>query len=428
MRLRKNTVKWLVFAFCYLLIIWRIIFVPLYDSKGGRNFLRGDEFSEKNTHSALRYFKENGFSGTYWLPVFNYDEIQAGIPKLVYTHYPALPDILAGFYAEILNTTNPQIIRIFPLLLSVGWFLFIFYMLGKMLPDKRAAFLSACIIVLSNYFIAWADNLHKHMYEEALKWIFVFGLFRYFESGRKNTFLLAGLCILYIISANISFEPILFLAVITVGFTWTYTKRILTKETIFLGLAAVVGFGLHLWQNTLHFGTLEIALKDLTNSAVMRTVGDTSSHLNELKRTLHWQDYVLIPFHWLNRIERFFLIPGWAMLYLSYLGLRKLKQENLKLYQIAITILVAGLIWSFAMAQHFLVHNFTTRNVGLFYGFIAGYGIFAYIEVLKNASQYKLKFQQVLHVLFIGYIATMAISQQIWDLYLKYGFLYPFLY
>ncbi|MGZ5303035.1 MAG: hypothetical protein ACXWDO_02885 [Bacteroidia bacterium] len=233
--------------------------MSLYESKGGRNFIRGDEFSEKNTHSALRYFKENGFSETYWLPVFNYDEIKAGIPKLVYTHYPALPDILAGVYAEILNTTDPQIIRIFPLLLSVGWFFFIFYMLGKMLPDKRAAFLSACIIVLSNYFIAWADNLHKHMYEEALKWIFVFGLFRYFESGRKNSFLLFGLSVLYIIAANISFETIPFLAVITIGFSLIYKKHFLTRETIILGFAAVIGFGLHLWQNTLSFGTFNAA-------------------------------------------------------------------------------------------------------------------------------------------------------------------------
>ncbi|MGZ5303036.1 MAG: hypothetical protein ACXWDO_02890 [Bacteroidia bacterium] len=160
----------------------------------------------------------------------------------------------------------------------------------------------------------------------------------------------------------------------------------------------------------------------------MRTVGDTSSSLNELHRALTWQDYVLIPFHWLNRIERFFLIPGWAMLLFSVLGLRKLKHEDRKLYQIAITILVAGLIWSFAMAQHFLVHNFTTRNIGLFYGFIAGFGIYAYIPLVKNAWQNKKRLQQVLHVLFIGYIVTMAISQQVWDLYLKYGFLYPFLH
>jgi hypothetical protein len=185
---------------------------------------------------------------------------------------------------------------------------------------------------------------------------------------------------------------------------------------------------LHLWQNTLHFGTLSAALKDITDSAVMRTVGDATSNMNELKREVDWQDYLLMPFHWLNRIERFFLISGWAMLFLSFLGLRKLKHENKKLFQIAITILVAGLIWSLVMSKHFLVHIFTTRNIGLFYGFIVGYGIYAYIPLLKNAWQNKIRLQQVLHVLFIGYVAAMALSQQVWDLYLKYGFLYPLLY
>jgi hypothetical protein len=426
LRLSRRNIKLLVFVFAYFLIVWRIFFVPLYNSEGGRNFIRGDEYSEKNTHSALRYFYEYGFSGTKWLPVFNYDDFKKGAKLDVYTHYPALPDILAGVYAKVLNTTEPQWIRLFPLLISVGWFFLIFQMLKSMLPDKKAAFLSACILVLSNYFLAWADNLHKHMYEELLKWLFVYGLFLYYENGRKNKWLLAGLALVYIIAANISMEPILFLAVVVIGFSVIYTRRLFTPETIALGLASVVGFGLHFWQNILYFGSFQAALNDMTNAAVMRTVGNADK-TNELQRTLGITDFLQIPFKWLNRLERYFLIPGWALLVLGYLGMRKMKAENIRTFQVAIVLLIAGIIWSLAMSQHFMVHIFTTRNIGLFYGCIVGYGVVAYLPLVKKAWLEKNRLQQTFHVLFIGYIFVMAASQQIWDIYIKYGFGYPWL-
>ena len=79
------------------------------------------------------------------------------------------------------------------------------------------------------------------------------------------------------------------------------------------------------------------------------------------------------------------------------------------------------------MSQHFMVHIFTTRNIGLFYGFIVGYGIVAYLPLVKQAWEQKNRLHQAFHVLFIGYILVMAASQQIWDIYIKYGFGYPWL-
>ncbi|MBK0402907.1 hypothetical protein I5M27_07905 [Adhaeribacter sp. BT258] len=426
MRLSPKVIKLILFIFCFSLIGWRIIFVPLYNSEGGRNFIRGDHFSEINTHSALQYFYDHGFNVSKWLPVHNYESGKADTQYDIYTHYPALPDILAGFYAKILDTTNPQWLRIFPMLISVGWFFLIFHMLSRMLPDKKAAFLSAAIIVLSNYFLAWADNLHKHMYEEVLKWLFVYGLYLYYQRNRP-VWLLGVLCLVYIAAANVSMEPILFLAVVVVGFSIIYSRNIFTRETIVLGLAAVAGFGLHFYQNILLFGSFQAALKDMTDAVALRTVGQAADTHNELKRTLNWQDYAIIPLKWLNRIERYFLIPGFALLLLSYLGLRKLKVEDKQMFRIVLVLLLAGLSWSVAMSQHFLVHVFTTRNIGLFYGFIVGYGLVAYWPLLQKAWQEKNRLHQGFHVLFIGYVAFMALSQQVWDLYIKYGFGYTWL-
>lgn len=124
----------------------------------------------------------------------------------------------------------------------------------------------------------------------------------------------------------------------------------------------------------------------------------------------------------LNRVERYFLIPGWAILVLGYLGMRLLKKESLKAYRIGLVLLVASLIWALVMPQHFIVHTFTTKQVGLFYGFIVGYGLWAYWLYCREAFRKRKWPLMVMHTLFIGYILVMFLSQQVWQMYVKYGF------
>ena len=76
--------------------------------------------------------------------------------------------------------------HIFPLLLGMIWFFLIFKILETLLPDKKQALIGGAILVLSNYFIAWADNLHKHTLEELLKWLYVYCIYRYYNDAESN--------------------------------------------------------------------------------------------------------------------------------------------------------------------------------------------------------------------------------------------------
>ena len=411
------------FIFCFSLIIIRVINVPLFNSGKARDSIHGDAYSDINTYSALQYFYDFGFTKSCFLPMHGYqnDSTKAG-DAYVYTHYPALPDILAGVYAKLLNTKNDQWIRIFPVMLSIAFFFFIFHFFKTILPDKKAAFIGALMVVLSNYFIFWADNLHKHLYEEFLKWLYVYFLFLYYKDEQKNKLLIALCGFLFILATNVSFEPVTYIAVVTVGMSWVYSKKIFCWENFFLGAMPIIGFAIHFYQNILYFGSIDIAIADMTSAATMRTVGNASAH-NELKRNLVFTDYLSIPLVWLQRIERFFLIPGPAFFLFTYLGLKEIKKTDRKLFGLGIVLLIATISWNFAMTQHSLVHSFTTRHLGIFFGFVVGYGLLKYFDILKTDWKESILYKKIIHVIFISYIVIMLASQQLWD-YVRYGWFY----
>ncbi|HSZ24529.1 MAG TPA: hypothetical protein VK766_02365 [Cytophagaceae bacterium] len=418
----KKNILIAAFIFSFSIVIIRIISVPLLNSGKARDSIHGDSYSDINTYSAMRYFYDFGFGKSYLLPVHGYKGDGNSANMGAYTHYPALPDILAGSYARILHTTDTRWVRIFPLLISIGFFFFIVHFFQTLLPDKNAAFIGALVLVLSNYFIFWADNLHKHLYEEILKWVYVYLLFLYYREDRKNKWLIVLCSLIFILVTNISFEPVTYLAIVTVGMSWIYKRNIFTFETILLGFAPVIGFGLHFYQNILYFGSVDLALADMTHAAALRTTGIESVQ-NEMKRNLTFLDYISIPYYWSFRIERLFLIPGPAFFFFAYLGLKEIRKVNQQLFGLGIVLLIASLSWNIFMTQHWLVHTFTTKHLGLFYGFVIGYGLLSYYDLVKKDWASNVVFKKILHVIFIGYILVMALSQQLFD-YFRYGFFY----
>lgn len=61
-----------IFVFVFLLVVWRILNIDLYDSNKGRDSIHGDGYTDKFTHSAAMYFHDYGFAKTKGLPVLDY--------------------------------------------------------------------------------------------------------------------------------------------------------------------------------------------------------------------------------------------------------------------------------------------------------------------------------------------------------------------
>lgn len=417
--------RYIIFILCYSVIACRLLNVSVYDSDRARNHVFGDGFSDINTLSSAKYFYDSGFTQTAFLPVHDYYPMGAH-GSVVYTHYPALPNILAGCYTYIFQTYSEPVLRIIPALLSIFLFFFIYHVMWHVLQDEQKAFIGASVILLSNYFIAWADNLHQHLYGELLKWVYFYVLYRYYEGGRKNMLQFVSLLLIMLVEVNISYEQPVYLGMLTLGFSIIYTKRIFTRETIDGFFAIVAGFFLHVLQNVVYSGSWDWAMTDLKNTFLLRTAGVEHGDLKP-EAVLTWSNAWMIPFGWINRMERYYLFPGLFIIFIAVFGLRKMKADHPKLYRITWATLFASVAWSFVMTQHAYVHIFTSKHFCIWYALVCSYSLVAYTDVVKSHFAAKKYAWYPVHFLAIGYAVAMCLTQQVYELYIKFGWAYPHL-
>ncbi len=410
--------KILVFAISFIVLLSRALFVSCYDESRARNQIYGDGYSDINTISSAKYFYDSGFVKTAFLPVHDY------YPKLlspiVYTHYPAIPNILAGFYAVIFNSYQESVLRIVPLLMAVFFFFFIFHVLKQVTQNNTQAFIGGCSIALANYYIAWGDNLHQHLYGELLKWLYFYILYIYHKNGATNKWLFGVLLLIMIIEVNISFEQPVFLGILTLGFSIIFHKRIFTFETITAGLAVLVGFGLHVVQNAVYFGSFSLAIEDLKHALLFRTTGvEIAGQKAEsaFEPSQYWQ----IPFNWFNRMERFYLLPGWSVIVLAYFALKNMKQHNLLLYKIIWALFFASIAWTFVMAQHAFIHTFTNKHFSIWYALVVAIGFPLFIEAFKQAWKMKQQGKVAFYTLLSLYMLAMFVTQQLIPVFFTFG-------
>jgi len=417
----RTKIKIALFVLAFSLIFVRAAFISMNDPHDGRSSIRGDAFSDINTYGAVKYFHEYGFLESSFRPMYGYVDASRKSEAHAYTHYPSLPDILVGAWATVINSTNELSLRLFPILISIFFFFFIFKFLDRWLKNPPAAFISAGLMVVSNVFVAWSDSLHKHTFEEVLKWIYIHLLLLYFHE-KKSWRLVAALSFLSLVIVNISFEPALFLSVAVVGFSVAYEKsyrKILNPLNFTLGFFFIAGFALHLTLNASYFGSWDAAKADMLEAFLYRTNQCTDSSLCGLT----WKDYLEFPLIILNRIERFYVIPGFAMIVLSVLALRRWKKENPQQIKIFWVLFAASISWYLAMNQHASAHAFVGKQSALLWAWVAGLGLIEYYHWLKQSFTRPQAFGiKAFHCILILYIVAMALTQQALSLYWTYGF------
>ena len=381
---------------------------------------RGDGFSDENILASAHYFKDHGFLASYFQPMVGYKgggEYREGIPK-VYLHYPPLPDILAGVTARVTGSLDPRVLRIVPFAFSIVWFFLIYAVMGMLVRDPRLASWAAALTVLSNYFLAWADNLCYHMYSELLVWAFVYVLLLRFHAGGKTRTNLACLWAIYFTAALTSFDAIVYLCIVTLGFSAIYLKTPLSRFTVLMGSAPVLALALRFLQNALYLGGADAALADFTSALFIRSVG------GEWQDAPMWVQFYRLPFTFLNRFERFFFFPGFAFVIFAAFAFKELRKSDRERYRMAWVFLLATCAWPILMWQHSAAHTFTTRNAGLLVAMLGVAGLMAYLKHVVQNLKANRRGLCVFHGAVLVYVFAMAISQQVIQLYLVNGFLF----
>ena len=441
---KSQRVLGITLLFALLIIGLRSQLILSDDAAGGRSFQRGDGYSDLNTLSAVRHFYDHGLWASKLRPMHNYDPGEGRTEATPYLHYPALPDVLHGMFARWIGSTDQRNLRWFPLALSFCGAIALWFFLRQQMRyywgsnsnsqvagrpgldfADRAAALSWVILVTSNYFLAWADGLHKHPYEEISKWLYFAGLLTHYqrlqslaagESSFRSLGRIAFLAALAFLTGHASFEPIVFLAVATVGLSMIFERswrRVFAPINFVLGAAFVASFISHLYLNALYLGSWSLALTDLHEALSVRT-GD----VNLLK----------LPWVALERIERYFHITGFALLILGIFMFRDLRPETStsprlrEFRQLTYVLLAASLSWYIVMKQHAAVHHFVGKQSGLLVGWIVGPALLFYaLRLQRDWRQGKLGLR-MFHVLFILYMTAMALTQQILVMWWEFGF------
>jgi hypothetical protein len=419
-----KTLQFILFVFVFTIIGYRTINVSVFDSERARDGVFGDGYSDINTISSARYFLDSGFTQTSFLPVHGYFPGDPNYVQSTYTHYPPIPNILAGVYAVVFNSKDETVLRIVPGLLAVVFFFFIFHVLNFWMKDEKKAMIGASCLWLANYFLCYADNLHQHLYGELLKWIYVFCLYLYHESGGKRYGIWVLLMFIMILEVNISFEQPVYLGIATLGFSWIYERKIFSFTTVPAAAMVLFGFGLHMAQNAHYYGSWQMAIDDMTKAYTFRATGvDVEGYINTKKFT--WRDAWEIPFDWFNRMERYFAFPGWAMMVIFGLTWKEFKQKYSLLYQISWALFFASIAWGLVMSQHAYFHGFTNKHFSIWYALVAGMCFPIYFERVKKAFGSDRILPKVFHVALMGYGVAMFLTQQVWEGWLRYGVLYP---
>lgn len=425
--MKRKWVIGIVFIIVYSVVLYRWYKIPVSDEQTqARIGVYGDAFSSRNVHSAAMWFKDIGFDKTKGLPVFgykgNFNQQEIGE---VYTHYPPLPDLLGGVYARLLSTKEIKDLQLVLIGVSIFFFFFLLKAMEKLLPDKQAAFLSWVFLVTGCYFICWADDLHQHLYTELLKWVYVWILYRYYTEERK-TWMLPALAGIYFVQSWLTFESIPFLAVITVGFSGLFSRRLFTGTNFVLLLIPVIGVALHFFQNYLYLGSWEAVLVDMKNAALKRITGG-GEWQNELGRKVLLYDYVkLWTYETWFRIGRMFGLHGGVFIPLALFALQQLYRHQRTHFYMALLFLAAGISWMFVMPQHAMIHTFTIKHWAFFMAFVFGYGL----NRLPGFARQTFRSGPVLHkagFLMAGTALLLSLGYNLfYYVYLKFGFAYPY--
>lgn len=403
--------------FVYALILVRSQFISFKDGEG-RHHIRGDGYSDINTFSAVLYWRDFGYWEGAFRPYHHYEGPGTKDQAIAYTHYPAGPDLFSSFGYELFGLQGAKQLRLWIVFFSLGLLPLIFYGLGLFVRDPWDRFYSFALLLSSGYFVYWADGFHKHLHEYFLFWIWFILLFRHHILGHKKWLMLLGPWI-SLWTVHSSFESVAIAVTMIVGTSFVYNKswiaRVLSKENIYFGVLFVMAFAIHLALNARNLGSWDLAIDDMMGALVDR-VGANPEYANPLD----WQSLLLLPFHFVNRIERYFFVPGWLLIIFIYAYAQFLRQQDPKLWKFFLVTLAASVSWVFLMPQHANVHHFVAKHLGIIVGLLSVWGIRWIYSACKNEKGFK----RAAAALGLAYLLVMGLTQIVYPVWWKYSLSY----
>ncbi|MCK5534282.1 glycosyltransferase family 39 protein [bacterium] len=381
--LKRHSVILMLF---YSITLWFIIpraWLP--SCQFNRYHLTGNTWTEKKVLYGGECFDKYGFIKCRFLRVSRWGE-----KPYFYTHYPPLPSIINGLLRKV-GFNNLFCFRLFSVFLSFLMLTMLYFLIKFLFNDASLALIGTIYAGLTPYFLFFADNVGKHLYNE----FFMIGtilFFILFDKKSEKKYLILTWVFAFLLSLT-SYGYIPFILVFFWGYYFILRKDWPIKYLLIFSSSIFCGLFLHFAQNVWALGSIKEAFLDHKIAFCYRTTGkliatpytDTFPDLCLDKKIIK----VIIPTI-IKRIEWFFSIsPIVAVGSLSLLPVLCVNnKEKLKFYYKILGLLFfCGILWWGIFIQHTAVHGFTAKRIALFM-------ILAISILIKEGGTYVFKYQK----------------------------------
>lgn len=150
----------------------------------------GDPWSDGNAMTSGRYFSEDGFFKTAFTPILDVGPLDQD--SLRYTHYPPLPDLVAGAVQKVIGPDHLPVHRLLAILFSALGLAFLHKYL-RALWGEGVASLGIVIIATNLLFLQYADTVHHIPLYSMTGYACLWGAVRWLDDRRRGA--LAGVAI-----------------------------------------------------------------------------------------------------------------------------------------------------------------------------------------------------------------------------------------
>lgn len=216
-----------------------------------------------------------------------------------------------------------------------------------------------CLIILGTHFLTlFGSTIHQHPYNYSFFNFSLLFLVLHHKTKLKRYFVATMLCYFIMCQSYYMFWVSTYLMM--VGINWSYGVKLISLKNFILGLIPVATVIIVLLNMIYVYGSLDEGwpvLRKIMKARVLGVVEDGSP-----QKPMHLKDYLHYPITVSSRIERYFYIPGFIFLILTYplQKMRKFNQSKLD-YKVFYFALPAALSWYILVWEHTDVHQVVGR-------------------------------------------------------------------
>ncbi len=251
------------------------------------------------------------------------------------------------------GATSPRPLQVLLILLTNIGIIAMYKWLKLLFKSEIFPLVGLGLVLGTSVVTYFTVTIHQHPYNFALFNICVYFIVRFTEKGKWGWFAAAWVSYFLLCQNYYMFWVSTF--IMMVGVMKHRGYRIISLRNFILGLAPVITVILVVIQVSHVYGGLDKGINEVAVSAKARAAGAVEGH--SIKGKMDLNNWVHYPWRISRRIETYYVIPGFAFIFLAMLLWWLKRKNNSALdYRVFYYAFPAGMSWYVLMPQHSDIH------------------------------------------------------------------------